>query len=312
MDELSATPALPEATITRIASNDTGEFPSFRTSHESAAATAAAPAILPAPDRPVPIAAKTSSSDIIRTSGDPPQPAQPRTQSRRTTSYLNEDVRFGEILRTRATSTQKLDPAAAILGNVIEARPLEPASLNRANPDRSSASSQGDRDRLVSPKPAAEDLSRFGNFYPATGTAFHSHRDGSESGNVSGVLVSSRASPAALQQALATFGTRDANPRPAENDVPASKAVVQKRPGGPLQGFELAVDQAAGAVVLDFSKSQTPTVGARVRVYERVLFKKQLLAEFEVTGLEDGIVTAKPVGHVNLGMIVRGDEAMVF
>lgn len=105
-----------------------------------------------------------------------------------------------------------------------------------------------------------------------------------------------------------------------------SKPLAIDRPGQPksqgirLKGLSKAVERSnsAGAVAgidrtnrtirVVFSKGPPPAVGEKLQVFQKVLFHRHLLGEFQVVGVQGNTVIARPTEKIDLESIVNGDE----
>lgn len=210
-----------------------GDFPVFRASGNPPVAqqpmvVAVPPGPEPAPvPRPQPAPTEPTPS-ILRTSVEPAPPAEPPRQpaparpvvasspQRRTYGYLNDEVRYGSILRARS-SNSTLDPTANILDAPTEEGVSEPAAPPAAPIEDSynagaSIDEEGDRPTIL--KPHAEDLSLLGVPQPTPAAEF--------SGRLNTGRPSQYASPAALQQAIRRSGAMTLGGESQQTPTPAA------------------------------------------------------------------------------------------
>ncbi|MEX0586400.1 MAG: hypothetical protein WD176_07140 [Pirellulales bacterium] len=100
---------------------------------------------------------------------------------------------------------------------------------------------------------------------------------------------------------------------PASFDVPSSANANASSDFGThvTRGAVAKVSADAGIVQVKFPGGSQPPIGSRLKIYHAYLMKTACVGELEVVSLGSGMVTARPLGDVQLSKIGAGDAAVV-
>jgi hypothetical protein len=68
------------------------------------------------------------------------------------------------------------------------------------------------------------------------------------------------------------------------------------------------IDSRSGSIRFTFKTEQAPAKGALVKVYHHFLLGQECTGALEITGVQKGVATARPVGNLNINKISLDDE----
>jgi hypothetical protein len=107
----------------------------------------------------------------------------------------------------------------------------------------------------------------------------------------------------------------NAIPQKAMSSAPQSSAVVTKVQSVRSQGDSVKamgrvsdIDSRNGSIRFTFKSEQAPSKGTLVKVYHHFLLGQECTGALEITGVQKGVATARPVGNLNINKISLDDE----
>jgi hypothetical protein len=71
------------------------------------------------------------------------------------------------------------------------------------------------------------------------------------------------------------------------------------------------VDKANRTILVIFPNGWLPANGTKLQVSQKVLFHRHAVGEFQVVGTQENGVVARPIGNLDMDLIVKGDEVSV-
>ena len=99
--------------------------------------------------------------------------------------------------------------------------------------------------------------------------------------------------------------------QPAHTPAPAAKPAAAVKPNSASaksRGRVSDIDVRGNVVRFTFKGDQTPATGSMVKVYHQFLLGEECVGALEVTGVKNGIATARPVGSFNLTKLSLDDQ----